>query len=375
MVDRFPMYATCAFGLESLVRDELKMLDVTEVRARDARIDFVGTMEDGIEANLWSRCADRIFINLGSFPADSFEALFEGIKALDISSIIPKDGEIYVTGKTALSKLVSVRDMQSIGKKAMVESMKARYGYDRCPETGARYHVEIGMLRDEATIGLNLSGQGLNRRGYRDLSVQAPIRETLAAAMVSLAHYDGREILLDPFCGSGTIAIEAAMVASNTAPGLLREFAFDAWPDWKPLADTRRAAARDMRREKGFAHIHGSDVDKKSVSIAQRHARQAGVNGFINFTPTDIWDLSLPADRGVIVTNPPYGKRLELDREIIGVLGRLKKENPKWGVFVISEDFGFEKAFGEKGDKRRRLYNGNTRCEFHMYFRDMRQNR
>jgi len=366
-------YATCGFGMEAIVRDELKELGIEVERVEDARIFFTGEMEDAIRANLWLRCADRVFLHLADFPAVTFDELFEGIRKVPIYEYVPYDGEIYVTGKGALSKLVSVRDMQSIGKKALSDTMMAHYRYPRCPETGARYNVEIGMLRDVATIGLNLSGAGLNRRGYRDLSAKAPIRETLAAAMVYLARYDGTEILLDPFCGSGTIAIEAAMMASNTAPGRQRQFAFDGWEGWQQAADVMRAEADDLRREKGFAHIHASDIDRKMVTMTQRHAKRAGVNGFINTAVADVNRLHLPSESGVIVCNPPYGVRLEADREAISALGRLKSENPRWGVFVISEDKYLEKDFGDKANKKRKLYNGSIRCDLYMYFRRYRK--
>ena len=365
-------YATCGFGMEALVRDELRELGIQVERVEDARVFVQGEQEDAVRANLWLRCADRVFLELGSFPAETFDQLFEGIRAIGFGELLPFNAELYITGKGALSKLVSVRDMQSIGKKAVAESMMAHYGYARCPETGPRYNIEIGMLRDVATIGLNLSGGGLNRRGYRDLSAKAPIRETLAAALVYLSHYDGREILLDPFCGSGTIAIEAAMIASNTAPGLMREFAFDSWSHWRETGERCREEARDLRRERGFAHIHASDIDPKMVSMTQRHGKRAGVNGFINAVQGDVKSLSLPSEGGVIVTNPPYGVRMEVDREAIGALGRLKEANPRWGVFAISEDRGFERSFGARANKRRKLYNGSIRCDLYMYFRRYR---
>ena len=362
-------YATCSFGLEALVKQELLDLGAQEVKANDARIDFCGDMALAIRANLWLRCADRVFCNLASFPADSFEALYDHLRSADLSRVLPKDAQNVVTGKTALSKLVSIRDVQAVGKKAIVQSMLARYGGTRCPETGARYGVEIGLLRDQATIGLNLSGAGLNRRGYRDLSAPAPIRETLAAAMVQLARYRGDEILLDPMCGSGTIAIEAALIASHTAPGLQRQFAFDAWPQAATAAALAREEAKDARREQGFAHLMASDIDEDCVRMAHRHSRRAGVHGFINFSRVDARKLVAPAERGVIVTNPPYGRRLAADRQIISALGDFKRVNPQWGVFVISENMSLEKDFGFAANKKRKVYNGSVRCDLYQYFR------
>lgn len=364
-------FATCAFGIESLVRDELSALALPIIVVEDARVVFEAEREGIIQANLWLRCADRVFVELHSFVADNFTALFDGIRAMPWQKFLPKDASIIVTGKTALSKLVSIRDVQKITKKAICDAMCMVHGYSQCPESGQQYQIEIGLLRDRVVVGLNTSGAGLNRRGYRDLSAAAPLRETLAAAMVMLSYYNGSEILLDPCCGSGTIVIEAAMMAARFAPGLLRRFAFDEWKLWEEDAKRLRDEAEQQKRLSGFAHLSAYDIDPESVSMARRHARRAGVHGFINFEAMDVKKLSLPAESCVIVTNPPYGERLPTGeaRSVETALGEVKKANPRVGMFIISSDPEFEKNFGQKADRRRKLYNGNIQCQLFMYMR------
>ena len=368
-------FATCAFGIEALVKDELTALNLPILAVEDARVVFEAEREGIIEANLWLRCADRVFVELESFTADTFSVLFDGIRAMPWHKLLPKDANITVTGKTALSKLVSIRDVQKITKKAICDAMCAAHGYVQCPETGQKYQIEIGLLRDRVVVGLNTSGAGLNRRGYRDLSAEAPLRETLAAAMAMLSYYNGNEILLDPCCGSGTIIIEAALIAARMAPGLLRTFAFDNWKQWEEDAKRLREKADQKKVLSGFAHLHAYDIDPEMVSMARRHARRAGVNGFINFEAMDVKKLTLPAENCVIVTNPPYGERLPTGeaRSVETALGNLKRDNPRVGMFVISSDPEFEKNFGQKADKRRKLYNGNIQCQLFMYKRQRKR--
>lgn len=364
-------FATCMFGVESLVRDELVMLGAKNVRAQDARVFFEADKAMIIKANLWLRCADRIFVQLGTCKAETFAELFDGVRSLDWKHLLPRDAAFTVTGKSALSKLGSVRDIQSISKKAIADALMASYGYARCPETGQAYNIEIGLLRNQATIAMNTSGSGLNRRGYRDLSAQAPLRETLGAALAMLSYYDGRETFVDPCCGSGTIVIEAAMIAAHIAPGLQRTFAFDGWKNWQQEAQKQREQAKLERREGGFAHLFASDIDDKAVSMAYRHAKRAGVNGYINFACGDVANLKLPTEQSLIVTNPPYGLRMDRSqgKHVATALGKLKQEHPHMGVFAISSDEMFEKDFGKRADKKRKLYNGNIKCNLYMYLR------
>ena len=364
-------FATCSFGLEALVRDELHAMSLSIEKVEDARVVFLADMKGVVDANLRLRCADRVFVELNAFFADSFSDLFDGIRKMPWKNILPADASILVSGKTALSKLVSVRDMQKLSKKAICDALCAAHETERCPETGEPYRIEIGVLRDRITVGLNTSGAGLNRRGYRDLSAEAPLRETLAAAMAMLSGFNGSRMLWDPCCGSGTIAIEAAMIATNMAPGLNRTFAFDEWAAWRDVAAEARTEAEAGKREAGFAHLYASDIDPKSVSMARRHAKRAGVNGFINFSVADVRTAPPPAQTGVLVTNPPYGERLKAQdvAEVERALGRIKRENEALELYVLSADPHFERNFGRRADRRRKLYNGNMRCQLHMFVR------
>lgn len=364
-------FATCAFGVEALVRDELAAIGCTGVRAQDARVFFEAGRRQVIDANLWLRCADRVFVELAAFDALTFSQLFDGVRAMPWHKLLPRDAAFTVTGKSALSKLGSVRDLQSIVKKAIADALCAHYGYARCPESGQAYNIEVGMLRDVATIAMNTSGAGLNRRGYRDLSAPAPLRETLAAAMVTLSYYTGGETLIDPCCGSGTIAIEAAMIAGRVAPGLLRTFAFDGWRAWQQDAKLAREAAAQKRREGGFPHILASDIDPKCVSMARRHAQRARVSGMISFAVADVRTYAPPMESGVIVTNPPYGERLDEKqaREVARALGQWKRNHPRFGVFAISANLDFEADMGLPAARKRKLYNGAMRCDLYMYMR------
>lgn len=370
-------FATCSFGTEALVRDEIQSLGLTIIKVEDARVVFEAQREGIIAANLYLRCADRVFVELHSFFARSFTELFDGVRAMPWHTWLPADANVTVTGKTALSDIKSIRDVQKLCKKALCDAMCAVHGYDRCPETGQEYQIEIGILRDRITVGLNTSGAGLNRRGYRDLSTKAPLRETLAAALVTLARYHGNTALVDPCCGSGTIAIEGAMIAAHMAPGLLRTFAFDGWKVWQADAHRIRERAKGQAREAGFAHLYGFDIDENQISIAHRHAKNAGVNGFINFETVDVHEFVPPSDNCVIVTNPPYGQRLP-EGEALAVeraLGSIKRDHPGIAMYILSADPDFERNFGQKADRRRKLYNGNMRCQLYMYRRNRKGRR
>ena len=364
-------FATCTFGVEALVKDELAALGLKVTATEDARVFFSAERAGVVDANLWLRCADRVFVSLAVCPAKTFAELFDHVRAVPWHTLLPRDAKIIVTGKTALSALGSVRDVQRIAKKAICDAMIEAHGYARCPETGQSYNIEIGLLRDVATVALNTSGAGLNRRGYRDLEAQAPIRETLAAALVRLAQYRGNEVLIDPCCGSGTIAIEAAMIAANIAPGLKRTFAFDGWKAWAQTAAERREAAAAKRRESGFPHLYASDIEPKYVTMARRHAIRAGVNGFINFDCRDVRDFNPPAPNGVIVVNPPYGERMEQEQAsvVLTALKTIRRKHPQFGLYIISSDQTLEKSLGQPADRRRKLYNGSIKCNLYMYKR------
>ena len=300
----------CLFGLEGLVADELRRMDLPEVRAEDGRVFFSGTLADCVRANISLRCGERVLLQLGSFPAPTFDALFEGVRALPWGSLLPKDAAFPVTGYCLNSALFSVPDCQRIVKKAVVESMKTRWKLEQFPETGAEYKIRFSIRKDQADLFLDTSGTPLHKRGYRPAHTEAALRETLAAAMVKLARYRGKGDFCDPFCGSGTIAIEAALAALNRAPGLYRSFAAENWAFVDPALWRQARAEALVAEYTGDYHITASDIDPRAVQIAQENAVRAGVEHLIDFRVADAAAFSQKTERGVIVTNPPYGERL-----------------------------------------------------------------
>ena len=362
----------CLFGLEGLVADELRRMDLPEVRAEDGRVFFSGTLADCAKANLSLRCGERVLLQLGSFPAPTFDALFEGVRALPWGSLLPKDAAFPVTGYCLNSALFSVPDCQRIIKKAVVESMKARWGLEHFPETGAEYKIRFSIRKDLADLFLDTSGTALHKRGYRPAHTEAALRETLAAAMVKLSRYKGKGDFCDPFCGSGTIAIEAALAALNRAPGLSRHFSAEQWPFmgesiWQEARD--KATASEYH---GEYHIFASDIDPCAIQIARENAAHAGVDDLITFEAADASSFSRGTERGVIVTNPPYGERL-LDRqqaeEIYRTFGRALNRVSGWQLYLLSSHTEFERCFGVSADKKRKLYNGMIQCYLYMYFK------
>ncbi|MBR1457437.1 MAG: class I SAM-dependent RNA methyltransferase [Oscillospiraceae bacterium] len=362
----------CLFGLEGLVADELRRLELSGVAAENGRVYFTGGTDAIAAANVNLRKGERVLLELGSFPATSFEALFEGTRALPWEEWIPADGAFPVTGHSLNSKLFSVSDCQRILKKAVAERLKGKYGLQWFPETGAVHQIRFSIMKDQVSLCLDTSGQGLHKRGYRPAHNAAPLRETLAAAMVGLARYRGRGDLCDPFCGSGTIPIEAALIARNRAPGLARHFAAMDWPvlDAKIWEDAReRARAREFH---GDYSILGSDIDPKAVSIARENARRAGVDDVVRFEVADATAFSRSTERGVIVTNPPYGERI-LEKQDAEALyrgfGRALAACPNWQVYLLSSHTEFERCFGRQADKKRKLYNGMIKCDLFMYYK------
>ena len=360
----------CLFGLEGLVGEELRRLDVQDVRVENGRVWCAGGPAELARINLCLRMGERALVWLGGFQADSFEALFQGVRALPLEDWIPRDGRFPVKGHCLDAVLHSVPDCQAIVKKAAADRLGGRYGLRWLPETGALYQLQFAIVRDRCDLFLDASGAGLHKRGYRAVGNEAPLRETLAAAMVQLARYRGRDTFLDPFCGSGTIPIEAALTALNRAPGLGRSFSAEHWPAvpaeiWRQ----ERAAARD-REFRGEYRIFGSDLDERSLEIARANARKAGVEGRIRFSRADAVRLELPEGGGVLVGNPPYGERM-LDRkaaqELYRRLGRHLGAAEGWNVYLLSAEPEFERYFGRRADKRRKLYNGMLQCNLYMY--------
>ena len=361
----------CLLGLEKLVGDEVKRLGLTGVRVENGRIFCDGTDADCARLNINLRCGARVLLVLGEFPARSFEELFQGVKAIAWEDYIPKDGAFPVKGYSITSQLHSAPACQSIVKKAMVERLKGRYGLEQFPETGAKYQVRFSLFKDQAVIGLDGSGEGLYKRGYRAVGVEAPLRETLAAAMVLLSRYRGRDPFCDPFCGSGTIPIEAALIAKNRAPGLERSFDAQKWA-FLPQNAWLDAAEEAMDKEfHGKYDIWGGDIDPRAVDIARSNAVKAGVEDCVRFEVADMKDFRRNSPYGQLVTNPPYGERL-MDRAeaeaLYRELGRVWQRLPDgWRTLVLSSHTEFERAFGRPAAKKRKLYNGMIKCDVFMY--------
>lgn len=362
--------APCLFGLEGPLGNELRHMGMQNVRPENGRVRFSGTEADIARANLRSRFGERILIELGRFPADTFDRLFEGVKALPWEQFIPKNGAFPVKGYSLESKLHSVPDCQKIVKKAVVERLKQRYRVNWFAEDGATYQIQFALMHDTAVLYLDTTGVGLHKRGYRPAHVAAPLRETLAAAMVDIAGYRGRGDFCDPFCGSGTIAIEAALAAKNRAPGLLRTFSAQQWDCLDPAIWT---SAREEARAKEFLgdyHIFASDIDPHAVAIARENARRAGMEGLISFSVADAAQFDRVTDRGVIVTNPPYGERLMEKREaeaLYRAFGAAYAKMEHWQLYLLSSHTEFERAFGRPADKKRKLYNGMIKCDLFQF--------
>ena len=360
----------CLFGLEGLCGDELRRQNFENVRVENGRVLFSGDETALAKANLWLRTGERVLITLGSFPARSFEELFQGVYHLPLEDFIPRDGTFPVKGHCLNSRLMSVPDCQAIVKKAASRRLGEKYGLSWLPETGDKYQLQFSIMNDQVNLYLDTTGPGLHKRGYRAVGNEAPLRETLAAAMVQLTRYRGREFFWDPFCGSGTIAIEAALIAKNRAPGLMRKFAAHSFPWIAPeIWDDLRREAKEKEFH-GDYHILGSDNDPRCVSLSMANARKAGVADCIRFRDGDATKMSLPTDTGILVTNPPYGQRMleqQSAQRLYAALGRHLKYANGWKKYIITSEPEFEHYFGKRADKKRKLYNGMIQCNYYMY--------
>lgn len=360
----------CLFGLEGLVGDELRRLNMENVRVENGRVLFSGDETALAKANVCLRMGERVLIVLADFEARTFEELFQGVYHTNLENFIPKDGAFPVKGHALNSQLMSVPDCQAIVKKAACKRLGEKYGVSWLPETGAKYQLQFSIMNDRVQLYLDTSGPGLHKRGYRAVGNDAPLRETLAAAMVTLTHYRGREFFWDPFCGSGTIPIEAALIAKNKAPGSFRRFSAEAfsWIDPKVWGEVR-TEAKD-REFKGNYKIMGSDNDPKCISLAISNARKAGLGDLIDFRDGDATKMSLPTDSGILVCNPPYGQRMmeqKSAQRLYADLGRHLKFADGWNKFIITSEPEFEHYFGKRADKKRKLYNGMIKCDYYMY--------
>ena len=361
----------CLFGLESLVADEMKRLQLADVRAENGRVHCRGTLADIARLNINLRCGARVLLELGSFPAPTFDALFEGVRALAWEDYIPLDGEFPVKGYTLNSQLHSVPACQAIVKKAAARRLGQAYGLETLPESGSRYQIQFAIIKDRASLYLDTSGDGLYKRGYRARNMGAPLKETLAAALVTLSRYRGKDPFCDPFCGSGTIPIEAALIAKNRAPGLDRSFSAQRWKNMSSSLWLDAAQEAMDKEFHGQYDIWGGDIDPAAVELAQHNARLAGVEDCIRFETADAGKFHRDSEYGQLVTNPPYGERL-LEKKEAEALYRafgaaLRDLPPKWRVLVLSSHTEFERCFGRTADKKRKLYNGMIKCDVFMY--------
>jgi len=368
---RYDIVATCAFGIEGILKEELLKLGIKDIFVDNGKVTFKGDEEDIVRCNIWLRTADRILIKIKEFKAETFEDLFQGTKAVNWGEILPKDARIHVVGKSVKSKLFSVSDCQAIVKKAIIESMKNKYKIEWFEESGPTYKIEISLLKDIATLTLDTSGIGLHKRGYREIAGEAPLKETLASALVYLSRWTPDRILADPFCGSGTILIEAAMIGKNIAPGLNRDFAAEKWPNFnKRIWDDARKRAREEINDKEFLLL-GSDIDGKVLKVARENAKKAGVEKFVAFQKLPMEDFRSKKKYGVIITNPPYGERLMEKREVEGLykrMGEVFSRLDSWSFFILTAHPEFQRHFGKKADKNRKLYNGKLLCYYYQYF-------
>ncbi|WP_336771593.1 THUMP domain-containing class I SAM-dependent RNA methyltransferase [Paenibacillus sp. MMO-58] len=366
------LIATAPMGLEAVVARELKTLGYTDLQVENGRVRFTGQPIDICRTNLWLRTAGRILVNMGEFKATTFEELFEGTKALDWPEWIPEDGEFPVNGRSQKSQLTSVPACQSIVKKAVVEKMKDRYGTEWFHEDGGRYVIEVTLMNDMAMLTLDTTGAGLHQRGYRKVSTEAPIRETMAAALVDLSRWNPERPLYDPFCGSGTILVEAAMIAWNIAPGLRRSFNAEGWPLVPhELWDEAREEAFDAVKDDIPLQIAGSDIDPYAIEIAEAAVKKAGFGKEIKLKVMPVAKIKPEGDYGVIITNPPYGERLGDDKDAEMALmqfGRSALYLPTWSFFAISPSASVEHYFGKPADKKRKLFNGRIQCNYYQFF-------
>ncbi len=361
--------ATAKIGLESTVAFQLHKLGILDTETLDARVKFRGGFEEMAKALLWLRTAERLFLSVGSFRADTFESLFEQTKALPWNRYLSPRSRIHVNGKSAKSTLFSVSDCQSIVKKAIVESLKSAYRVNTIPETEEEVIVEVGILRDEVTLALDCCGAGLSRRGYRTYNVPAPLSETLGAGLILLSRFFPDTPLIDPMCGSGTIPIEAAMIANNIAPSLNRSFAAEQWKFLDPAVfRAAREEANDVRKSDPLC-IMGSDIDPHCIDLCKKHAKKAGV--MLDWKVRPVKELATNWHNGVLICNPPYGERLSdqksvkaLYREMRTVFDRI----PDWQINVITSNRDFETIYGKPADKRRKLSNGGMVCTVYQYF-------
>lgn len=375
MMQTFELIAPCHFGLESVVKNEIYDLGYEITEVDDGRVTFEGDAEAIVRANLSLRTAERVLLKIGSFHAETFEDLFQGTRALPWEELLPRDARFWVTKASSVkSKLFSPSDIQSVMKKAMVSRMSAYYGLTQFPETGAPYPVRVFIKKDEVTVAVDTTGESLHKRGYRKYKVQAPIAENLAAGLIALTPWHPGRMLVDPFCGSGTFLIEAAMISAHIAPGLNRSFTAEAWTELLP-ASLWAEIREELRGEIDLSvpcDLQGYDIDRDAIYAARENAKLAGVADLIHFQVRPVAELSHPRSYGFIITNPPYGERLEKGQDqdlllLYQTLGERFQALASWSLYVITSFSGAEKALGLKAQKNRKIYNGMIKTYFYMF--------
>ena len=367
------LVAPCHFGMEAVLKREILDLGYEISQVEDGRVTFLGDLEAVAYANVFLRTTERILIKVGKIHAETFDELFEGTKALPWEDFIPEDGKFWVAKANSIkSKLFSPSDIQSIMKKAMVERLKTVYHRERFEETGAEYPIRVSILKDEVLIGLDTSGVSLHKRGYRQMTAPAPITETLASALILFTPWKKDRILVDPFCGSGTFPIEAAMLAANMAPGMKRHFLAEKWENLIPIChfqDAKEEAA-DLVDLSVETDIQGYDIDGEIIKAARANAKMAGVDHLIHFQQRPVSELSHPKKYGFVITNPPYGERLEEKKNLPALykeMGDAFRRLDSWSEYVITAYEDAEKYIGRKADKNRKIYNGMMKTYFYMF--------
>lgn len=369
--DMYKLIATTTFGLEAICKRELETLGYKIEKVENGKVHFQGDFNDIARANIWLRTSDRILINLGSFKAETFEELFDNVYKINFQDIIPENGNFVVNGKSIKSKLFSISDCQRITEKAIVEKLKTKYKTNWFEKTGALYKFEVALLNDMATITLDTTGPSLHRRGYRTKQGLAPIKETLAAAMVDLSFWNKDRVLYDPFCGTSTILIEAAMIGKNIAPGKSRGFSFTNWTGVdRNILLKAREEAEDLLIRNEKLEIYGTDIDPEMIDLSNENIKSLGLKNDITVKQMDFRDFPLENNYGVLITNPPYGERFneinvdEIERD----LGKKMKALDTWSNYIITSNEMFERNYGKRADRKRKLYNGRLKVDYYQYY-------
>lgn len=367
----YDLIATAPMGLEAVVARELNDLHFLDVAAENGRVFFRGDEAAICRANLWLRTADRVLLRMGEFPATTFDQLFESTRALPWEEWIPADGNFHINGRSHKSQLSSVPACQRIVEKAVVERLKGTHRLEWFPKTGAKYSIEVALLKDVATLTLDTTGPGLHKRGYRKLAGEAPIKETLAAAMILLSRWHPERPFSDPMCGSGTLPIEAALIGRNIAPGLKRRFDAERWERvGAPLWAEARSQARDLAEPRRPMQIAGSDISTEAIDLAKHHVQAAGMADVVRLERKPLSAVQKESRYGYLITNPPYGERLGEEQAVQKLhreLGQLALRLEDWSVYVITADKEFERYYGRRAEKKRKLFNGGIECDLYQY--------